>query len=134
MSTNLDLFKDALRLLNVINETETPTAEQGATCLRAMNQMLEQWEEDDIKLQYYEQSSTSATFPCPAYCEPGVIAALAIRLAPYFGASVSTELAALYDVGWSTICRKAMNSLLPEARMDHLPGPNGRRSDIINDP
>lgn len=120
--TILELITGALRKLNVINEVETPSAEQGAKCLEALNDMLEQWEEDGIKLQYFRQSATSATFPCPDYTIAGVRAALAIRVAGDFGAIVSTELAAEYDSGFSTILRKAMTKALPEASMAHLPG------------
>lgn len=120
--TILELIAGSLRKLNVINEIETPSAEQGAKCLESLNGMLEQWEEDGIRLQYYKQDSTSNTLPCPAYSETGVRAALAIRVAADFGAVVSTELAAEYDSGFSTILRKAMNNQLPEASMTHLPG------------
>jgi hypothetical protein len=124
--TILELITGSLRKLNVINEIETPSAEQGAKCLEALNDMLEQWEEDGVKLQYYRQSSTSATFPCQAYTLVGVRAALAIRVAGDFGATVSTELAAEFDSGYSTILRKVMNAQLPEASMSHLPGVSGR--------
>ncbi len=120
--TVLELITGSLRKLNVINEIETPSAEQGAKCLEALNDMLEQWEEDDIKLQYYRQSATSATFPCADYTIAGVRAALAIRVAGDFGATVSTELAAEFDSGMTTIVRKAMNTQLSEASMRHLPG------------
>jgi hypothetical protein len=123
--TVLDLITGALRKLNVINEIETPSAEQGAKCLEALNGMMEQWEEDGIRLQYFKQSVTSATFPCPAYTETGVRAALAVRVAADFGATVSTELAAEFDSGMTTITRKAMSAQLDEASLSHLPG--GRR-------
>ena len=131
--TNLELIAGALRKLNVINEIQTPSAEQGAKCLEELNDMMEQWEEDGVKLQYYAQTDTSATFPCPAYTNAGVRAALAIRVAVDFGASVSVELAAEYDSGWSTICRKAINSQIIEASMSYLPRVNGRRGNILND-
>jgi hypothetical protein len=128
--TNLELITGALRKLNVINEIETPSAEQGAKCLEALNDMLEQWEEDGIKLQYFRQSTTSDTFPCQAYTQVGVRAALAIRVASDFGAMVSTELAAEFDMGFSTILRKAMTHELDAVSMRHLPG-NYRTFNII---
>src|SRR5690606_18588553 len=69
MTTNIQLIGDALRLINVINEVKTPSAEQGATALRVLNQLMEEWEECGIKVQYYEQTSTSVNFPCPAWTE-----------------------------------------------------------------
>ena len=50
MSTNLQIITDALRSINVIDETETPSAEQGSHCLRQMNQMLAEWAVDGIVL------------------------------------------------------------------------------------
>jgi hypothetical protein len=120
--TNLDLITGALRKLNVINEIATPSAEQGADCLEALNDMLAQWEADGISLQYFKQSSTTDAFPCQDYTVTGVRAALAIRVAGDFSASVSTELAAEFDSGFATILRKAMTKQLPEASMSHLPG------------
>lgn len=128
--TNLELIAGALRKLNVINEIETPSAEQGAKCLEALNDMLERWEEDGIKLQYYRQSSTATIFPCPAYANDGVRAALAIKVASDFGATVSTELAAEFDSGYSTILRKAMTKQLPDASMSHLPSGYARQNII----
>lgn len=128
--TILELITGALRKLNVINEIETPSAEQGAKCLEALNDMLAQWEEEGIVLQYFRQSVTSATYPCQDYTIVGVRAALAIRVAGDFGATASVELAAEYDSGYSTILRKAMTKELPEASMSHLPGVY-RNFDII---
>lgn len=134
MTTNIQLIGDALRLINVINEVETPSAEQGATALRVLNQMMEQWEEEGLKLQYFKQTSTSADFPCAAYTEPAVTAGLAIRLAPFFGASVSPELAAQFDSGYQTILRKAINAALQPVDMSHLPLGEGTRTwDIETD-
>lgn len=121
MTTNIQLIGDALRLVNVINEVETPSAEQGATALRVLNQLMEEWEECGIKVQYYEQTSTSVNFPCPAWTESAVTSALAIRLAPFFGASVSPEVAAQYDMAYSALLRKAMNAKLQPVDMTHLP-------------
>lgn len=131
MSTNVQIIKDALLLLNLIGETEDPSAEQGATMLRLLNQMMELWEENDIKLQYYEQTNTTATFPCPAYSEIGVAAALAIMAAPNFGASISPELQERYRQGYEVISRKAVQRRMKESDMRHVPGPTGRRSDIF---
>lgn len=120
--TLLELITGSLRKINVVNEIETASAEQGAKCLESLNDMLEQWEEDGIKLQYFRQTDTSATFPCQAYTQVGVRAALAVRVAGDFGATVSVELAAELIDGMATITRKAVSAQLGEASMSHLPG------------
>lgn len=131
--TNLQVITDALRDINVIAETETPSAEQGSHALRKLNQMMEQWLIDGINLQYFAQTSTADNIPVPEYAEKGVTAALSIELAPTYGATVSVELAAKYDSGWGTICRKALQP--PQASMAHLPRGEGQapRNNILTD-
>lgn len=126
MSTNLQVITDCLRSLNVIDETETPSAEQGAHCLRQLNQMLATWKDaDGVDLGYFEQSNTAATCPVPAWAETGVYGKLALRVAKHFGASVSVETAALADDGYSTILRVIANQKLEGADMSHLPMGSG---------
>lgn len=126
MSTNLQVITDALRGLNVIDETETPSAEQGVHCLRQMNQMLAQWKEvDGIDLGYFEQSSTAATCPIPAWAEMGVAGKLALRVASDYGAEVSMGTAAKADDGYSAILRVLINQKLEGADMSHLPQGTG---------
>lgn len=80
MSTNLEIITDALRAINVLDETETASAEQGVYCLRQLNQMLAAWEVDDIALGYFAQTSTAVTCPIPDWAEVGVTNKLGIRV------------------------------------------------------
>lgn len=127
-STNLQIITDALRSLNVIDETETPSSEQGTSCLRHLNQMLAEWKDaDGIDLGYFEQSSTTATCPVPAWAETGVWGKLAVRVAGHFGAQVTQSAAMAADEGYSTILRVLMNQQLQGADMSHLPAGSARR-------
>lgn len=127
MSTNLQLITDALRGLNVIDETETPSAEQGSFCLRQMNQMLAAWKDaDGIDLGYFSQTSTAATCPIPEWAETGVWGKLALRVASHFGAQVPIGTATAADEGYSTILRVVTNQKLEGADMSHLPMGTGR--------
>jgi hypothetical protein len=119
--TNIDLIADSLRELGVITEIQTPSAEQGAHALRKLNQMMAEWEESGVRLEYFEQTSTGATCPIPAYAENGVICMLATRLASNYGAQVSIELAASATVGHDTIVRTAVSAALPVGRMLNRP-------------
>lgn len=118
---NSDLISDALREISVLDETETASAEQGATGLRKMNQLMADWEESGIKLGYFSQTTLSDTCPIPLYAESGVITNLAIKLASSYGAKVSIELASAGLDGLSTILRTAMNDALPQADMQNRP-------------
>lgn len=136
MSTNITLISDALLDLGVINESETPSAEQGAHALRQLNQMLEAWEEEGIRLGWSEQTDTSEDAPLPPYALKGVTAALALELASSYGgaASVSPALTKKYEDGMALIHRKAALKNLKPQRNTRAVG-EGQRivSDIIND-
>lgn len=125
MSTNLELVTDALRSLGVLDETETPSAEQGSHCLRQMNQMLAEWAVDGIDLGYFAQSSTADTSPIPDWAEGGVSGKLAMRVARDYGAQVSAELAARTDEAYSLILRTLTNQRLQGLDMSHLPQGSG---------
>lgn len=126
MTTNIQVITDALRGLNVINEVETPSAEQGAQCLRKMNQMLAEWAVDRIVIGYFAQTDTSATCPIPDWAERGVTNQLALYIASDFGAEPSIPVVAAADAGMQTILRTVMNLQLEGADMSHLPRGNGR--------
>jgi hypothetical protein len=61
--TNLEIITAALRLLGVIAETETPSAEQGATGLAVLNDMLEDWSGREIEVGQWPQTELDAEFP-----------------------------------------------------------------------
>jgi hypothetical protein len=119
--TNLQIISDALRSLNVINETETPSADQGSLCLRELNQMLAQWEVDGYVLGYFAQNVTSDTCPIPAWAEKGVKYRLALEIAHFFGADPSLSVIAMADDGYSTIQRVITNLKLEGSDLTHLP-------------
>ncbi len=126
MTTNLVIIEDALRDINVISEIDTASSEQGAFCLRRLNQMMEIWKEQDIDIGWFAQTSTTDTIPIPDWAELGVTSVLAIACAPNYGASISAELAAIADVAASTILRKSLVEKQENADMSHLPQGAGR--------
>jgi hypothetical protein len=120
---NIDLIKDALLEIGVVNESETPSAEQASHALRKWNQMMEAWEESGLKLGWCEQTDTSATTPLPPYAESGVTKKLAIALAPSYGgaASVSPLLIEEAREAMMVIERKAALTNLREADTRNMP-------------
>jgi len=134
MTTNVEIITDALREINVIHELETPSAEQGKYSMRRLNLMIEAWTEDGIDLGYFPQTDTTATIQIPAWAEAGVIAKLAIRLAPHYGATVSQELIDDAETGYSMILRKSLVEKNRPADMSHMPlGMGGRGRNILTD-
>lgn len=126
MTTNVQLIGDSLRLLGVIAETETPSAEQGAHALRVLNRMLEAWTEGNVQLGWFEQSSTTATAPIPKWAEHGVVSKLAQALnATYPSAQLAPQVFDDSQNGYGMILRKSIAEVMKPARMDHLPRGTG---------
>lgn len=120
MSTNLQIITDALRAINVLDETETASAEQGIYCLRQLNQMLAAWEVEGVPLGYFAQTSTADTCPIPDWAEGGVSNKLAIRVAGNFSAQVPPATAVAADEGYQVILRTLTNQKLQGLDMSHL--------------
>jgi len=137
MTTNVVIIGDALRLLGVVAEGQSVSAEQGSNALRALNQMMERWTEDRIGLGYFAQSSTTDTCPIPAWAEQGVISKLAQRLmADYPSTQPPAWVLSDSENGYGTIARKCMVERMKPARMDHMPAGEGHtiwRSRILTD-
>jgi hypothetical protein len=127
MATNIALITDALRLLGVIAEAESPSAEQGSHALGRLNRMLEQWTEDEIDLGWYEQTDTTADAPIPKWAERGVISKLAQDLRATYP-SASLEASVLDDNlnGFGTIQRQSVLSNREPADLSHMPAGSGR--------
>jgi hypothetical protein len=122
MATNNEVISDPLKELNVIAETQSPSPEQGAYCLRKLNEMIEAWAETDgIELGYFAQTLTTDNCPVPDWALRAVKACLAPKIASHYGASVSPELAVEIDQAYSALLRKVMSDSLRPADMSHMP-------------
>ena len=134
--TNTQVITRALREINVINEAQTPTAEQGTQALEKLNSLMEAWKEDSLDIGYFEQTSTADTCPIPDYAEGAVIHALAMEIAPQYGATISGETIAKVQYYMRLLRRKIINENLDNTDMTHLPAGQGRwagRYDIASD-
>lgn len=134
--TNTQVITRALREINVINEVQAPTAEQGSQALEKLNSLMEAWKEDSLNLDYFEQTTTTDTCPIPDYAENAVIHALAMELAPQYGASISGETATKTGYYMKILRRKIQNENLDNSDLTHLPAGQGRwhgRYDIASD-
>lgn len=132
MSTNAQIIGDALSLLKVIAEGETPSAEHSAHGLRKLNQMLATWEVDGIALGYHAQTDATATCPIPDWAEKGVYGSLAIEVAADYGAQLSAEAMKTADDGYTLILRRIISLGMQGSDMSHL-GAGGGRYNINTD-
>ncbi len=130
MTANLVIINDALRDAGVISEVDSASAEQGSFCLRKLNQMMEVWREDGISIGYFAQGTTTDTIPIPDWAELGVTEALAIVIAPNYGASVSAEQIAIADTTVGMILRKSLVERQAGLDMNHLPAGAGNEGNL----
>src|SRR5690606_10649945 len=81
----IDMLTDAYRLSNIIDENETPSAEQGVYGLRVLNQMMGQWDRDGIRLGWAVVESQAADLPLDFQDERAVKYNLAVELSGEYG-------------------------------------------------
>lgn len=122
MSTNSDYIKAALRMINVLAEGETPSAEQGADGLSVINALVSSLAGDGIDLGIAPQSSTTADLDIPYEYVGAFKALLAVYLQPYYPASeIPQVVAGVASTGYDRMLRDFMNQQLRTSKMDHLP-------------
>lgn len=85
MTTALDIVKPALRAIEVVEGGESPTAEEGADGLTALNNMLRGFTADGIDYAHTEIATLATPVPMPDECTQILIDMLAVRLAREYG-------------------------------------------------
>ncbi len=122
MATNAAIIADALRLLGVLTETQTLSAEQGADGLVTLNDLLEEWSEHGIEVGYFVQTSPADDFPCGPTLHAPVKFNLAVHLAPQYGIAVRPDIGARAETYYRRLLTQAVYDRMPEQDMSHLPG------------
>lgn len=86
-TTVIQLITDSLRLVNVINANQSPSAEQGISVLHILNEMLADAQADGIRLGWYPIADADIANEAPLSDEDirGVKFCLALEICPYFG-------------------------------------------------
>lgn len=106
--SNLTFVNDALSLIGVLPEGIDATAEQGELALRTVNEMVAEWAEDDVIVNWSPQSSLDDDNPLTGNALTAVKHHLAIRLCPHFGREPSPTLVALAMSAYGKLQRKQM--------------------------
>lgn len=133
MATNNEFIGDALRLLGVLDETESPSSEQSADALVVFNDMMGALEEDGVSLGYAPQSDPTLDNGLGIGVRKAIKYLLAVDLAPKYQRSVSAEIAVQAMNARNQLYRAAINLSLAPADMTHMPAGAGdlRIVDIV---
>ena len=132
MATNSDYIASAMRLAQILAEGETPSAEQGADMLAAMNDMMASMAEDGIDLGYSPQSSTTDTLLINLGSREAVKYLLAARACALFEKPIPPIVAQFAQDGYKTMLRTALYQEMQPSTFEQSPFNTGRRFDITN--
>jgi hypothetical protein len=114
MSSNLDLINDALSLIGVLPEGLSASPEQSALALRELNNIAEEWADDNIIVNWSSQSALADTSSLMGLERSAMLYALAIKLCPHFGREPPQSVIALSISSGSKLQRiQLVQSLAP---------------------
>lgn len=106
--SNLLLVNDALSLIGVLPEGINASAEQGDIALRTVNEMVDEWDEDGVTVNWSPQTDLTADNSLIGIEKTAVKHHLAIRLCPHFGRQPDPTLIALAQAAYGKLQRKQM--------------------------
>ena len=111
---NLDLVNDALSLIGVLPEGQDASAEQGVIALRFANELVDEWADDGLDLNWTTGTVLTDTNTLQGSELTAVKYHLALRLCPIFGREPSKALMYLADKAYSRlIAMQAVRNLEP---------------------
>jgi hypothetical protein len=116
-----EIIEASLRLLNVIDEEETPSAEQGIKTLHILNDLMADMRSDGIDLGWYPIADADITADAPLAKEDirAVKLCLAIEAAPHFGVEPLQTLKDRYEEAYAKLAKRAIKTV--EADLSGLP-------------
>ena len=120
MTTNADVIQDAFNLIGVTDGINL-SAEDGALGLRAMNDLLSMWDDNEVDISYSPQTSLTDTTPIAAEHMMAVKYNLAVAAAPYFGKTPSAVLLGFASASYNNLLRQNQNSRIEAVDTLHAP-------------
>jgi hypothetical protein len=109
-TTVIEIISASLRLLNVIDEEETPSAEQGFKTLHILNDMLADARSDGIDLGWRPIADADISIDAPLKPQDvrGVKLWLAIETAPHFGIEPLPTVKELGNDAYAKLAKRAI--------------------------
>lgn len=106
--TGNELITPALRMLGILQETESASAEQAATGLVTLNDMMAALAGEGVDLGYAPQSDPTADIGINIEDRQHLKNLLAVMLAPEYDRQIHPVIAALANDGRNTLLRNAL--------------------------
>ena len=120
MSTYSEIMTDSLRLIGVLMETESLSAEQAADGIVVFNDMMALWESVGIDVGHAPTDTPTDTITYPAKARMAIKSNLAIALCPHFDRTPSPVLIAMAQSSYNAILRDAIHKNMKPSSLDTL--------------
>lgn len=122
----LDIVTGSLRAIGIIGETQDPSAEQGASAVTALNDLMASLEEDEIDLGWNPKDTTGDTAALPLGHVETIKALLAVKLASDYGVDVPAVVALNASSGYKRLLRQGIQAAMQKTRLTNLPRGNAQ--------
>lgn len=123
--TVADILNSAGRIINIIDESQVLSAEQSATALTLLNDMLAEWIADGLDIGWFTQTNVSSQAPIQPEDVRAVKYCLAGEMAAFYdiASSLSTETAKHIENAYAKISKRYVKYF--ESDLSGLPVPEG---------
>lgn len=121
MTQVIDILRDALGHLRVIDADSAPSPEDVRDGIRALNQMMTTWEAETITLGWSNVSAPEQVMPTPPEADEAIGYNLAIRLAARYGAVLDSSIVALATDGKGLLRAMVADSTFSRLTYPDLP-------------
>lgn len=105
MTTVSKIVARSLRLIQVIDPTQTVKPQDMETAIEGLNAMMQRWEADLLSLGWSPVASPQDVMPIPVEAEQAVAYCLAVILAPEYGVAPLPAVTQLANSGFADLLR-----------------------------
>lgn len=126
MTTVSKIVSRALRLIQVIDPSQTVKDQDMETGIEALNAMMQRWEADLLSLGWSPVASPQDVMPIPVEAEQAVAYCLAVTLAAEYGVTPMSSVIQMALSGFNDLLRDQAVATPIQPILD-APIPGGRR-------
>ena len=121
MTLVIDIIRDALGHLKVIDANTSPDPVDTRDAMRALNQMMRAWEAETLPLGWSDVSEPAQAMPTPPEADEAIGYNLAIRLAARYGATLDASVVGMATDGKALLRAMVTSSTFVRTEYPDLP-------------
>lgn len=121
MTQVIDIIRDALGHLRVIDAETAPAPSDTRDAMRALNQMMRAWEAEPLPLGWSDVSETAQEMPTPPEADEAIGYNLAIRLNARYGQTLDASIIGMATDGKALLSAMVTSSTYIRTEYPDLP-------------